>query len=77
MRAGRAGHEAELDWLHEALATLSDELRETAVLVLQEGCNHAEAGAVLEVKESTISWRMHEVRKRLKALVRAGEEGSR
>ena len=76
MRAGRAAHEAELDWLHEALATLSDELRETAVLVLQEGFNHAEAGAVLEVKESTISWRMHEVRKRLKALVRAGEEGS-
>ena len=76
MRAGCAAREAEVVWLYEALATLSAELRETAVLVLQEGLSHAEAGAVLGVKESTISWRMHEMRKRLKALARAGEEGS-
>ena len=76
VRAGRAAHEAQVGWLYEALAALSDELRETAVLVLQEGLSHAEAGAVLEVKESTISWRMHEMRKRLKKMAQAGEEGS-
>lgn len=75
VRAGAAAREAEARWLYEALAVLSEELRETAVLVLQEGLGHAEAGEVLGVKESTVSWRMHEVRKRLKALARAGGDG--
>jgi len=38
---------------------------ETLVLVLGEGLSHAEAATVLEVKESTVSWRLHEIRKRL------------
>lgn len=75
VRAGAVAREADARWLYEALAVLGHDLRETAVLVLQEGLGHAEAGEVLGVKESTVSWRMHEVRKRLKALARAGEDG--
>ncbi len=74
--AGGAAREAEVRWLYQALADLSEALRETAVLVLQEELSHAEAGVALGVKESTISWRMHEVRKRLKALAKAGEDVS-
>lgn len=72
-RAGDEARRRESEWLRASLDTLSDELRETAVLVLAEELNHAEAGKVLGVKESTVSWRMHELRKKLKALARAGE----
>ena len=44
------------------------------VLVLEEGLRHAEAGKVLGVSEATVSWRMHEVRKRLRALATEEEE---
>lgn len=56
-------------WLYETLDELGGDLRETAVLVLAEGLSHAEAAEILGLKESTISWRMSEMRKKLKALV--------
>jgi len=46
--------------------------RETLALVLGEGLTHAEAASILEVKESTVSWRVHEMRKRLNAEVQPG-----
>jgi len=71
--AGHAARGAEVDWLYEALDALGPDLRETAILVLSEELSHAEAGKALGVKESTVSWRMHEVRRRLKSLAREGE----
>lgn len=47
------------------LDTLGEGMKETALLVHGEGLSHAEAGAVLGVSESTISWRLHIVRKHL------------
>ncbi len=55
-------------WLYLALDRLETPFKETALLVLAEDMSHAEAGRILGVKESTISWRMHEVKKRLKAM---------
>ena len=69
MRAETTARECESSWLREALGQLSEELRTTVCLVLEEGLRHAEAGEVLGVSEATVSWRMHEVRKRLRALV--------
>jgi RNA polymerase sigma-70 factor (ECF subfamily) len=40
-------------------------LRETVVLVAGEGLTHAEAARILDVAETTVSWRMHEARKAL------------
>lgn len=74
VRADGEARRRDADWLYQALAHLSDDLRQTAILVLAEDLSHAEAGAVLGIKESTVSWRMHELRKKLKALARAGEE---
>ena len=76
MRAHAAARACESSWLRQALGRLSDELRVTVVLVCEEGLRHREAGEVLGVSEATVSWRMHEVRKRLRALA-AGEEAVR
>jgi len=77
VRAGDAARECESSWLRQALGQLSDELRATVVLVLEEGLRHAEAGEVLGVSEATVSWRMHEVRKQLRALAAREEEAVR
>lgn len=55
------------DWLDRAMQALPDDLRDTVALVLDD-MTHAEAGAVLGVSEGTVSWRMSEVKKRLRAM---------
>ena len=49
----------------EQLAGLGEGMKETALLVHAEGMNHAEAGVVLGVSESTISWRLHVIRRHM------------
>lgn len=56
-------------WLYRAIAMLKPPLPETALLVLAEELSHAEAGKILGCKESTVSWRMSEVRKQLTAMM--------
>lgn len=63
-----ADSEVRLRWLYGAIDRLDPALKETALLVLAEDLSHAQAGEILGVRESTVSWRMHEVRKRLKAM---------
>ncbi len=60
------------DWLMAALARLPEDLRDTLALVLDE-VSHAEAGAILGISEGTVSWRVSEAKKRLRAM-RAAEE---
>lgn len=55
------------DWLTDAMARLGDDLRDTLALVLDD-LTHAEAGEVLGVSEGTISWRLSEARKKLRAM---------
>ena len=62
--------EARLHWLRTALEALSDDLRETAALVLGDDMTHAEAAEVLGIAEGTVAWRMSEIRKRLKAMAK-------
>ncbi|HYI39901.1 MAG TPA: sigma-70 family RNA polymerase sigma factor [Allosphingosinicella sp.] len=59
-------------WLRSAIARLKPALRDAAVLVAGQQLSHAEAAEILGVAESTVSWRMHEVRRRL-----AAESGER
>jgi RNA polymerase sigma-70 factor (ECF subfamily) len=61
-------------WLASELARLSPLLRETVVLVVGEGMTHAEAAAALDVSESTISGRMHEVRRQAGLAKDIGDE---
>lgn len=61
-------------WLASELARLSPLLRETVVLVVGEGMTHAEAATALGVTESTISGRMHEVRRQASLAKDIGDE---
>jgi len=51
--------------LLEQLDELGEGMKATALLVHAEGLSHAEAGAILGVSESTISWRVHTIRKQM------------
>ena len=55
------------DWLTEAMRALPDDLRDTLALVLDER-THAETAQILGVSEGTISWRISEAKKHLRAL---------
>jgi len=61
-----------LAWVEQ----LGEEFKETLVLVFGEGLSHGEAASILQVKESTISWRIHNVRKKL-SLLHHSEGGPR
>jgi RNA polymerase sigma-70 factor, ECF subfamily len=63
--AGRTEDSIHLAQLLAQLDELGTGMRETALLVHAEGLSHAEAGEVLGVSESTISWRIHTMRKQM------------
>lgn len=48
--------------LHK-LDALPEGIKETLLLVHAEGLSHGEAALILGIKESTVSWRLHEFRK--------------
>jgi RNA polymerase sigma factor (sigma-70 family) len=54
-------------WMASELSRLDPLLRETVVLVIGEDMTHGEAANALGVAESTVSWRMHEAKRRLSA----------
>ncbi len=60
---GRDLHDAM--WLKSAIARLPATYREAVALVVGQDLTHAEAAQILGVAESTISWRLHEVRRML------------
>ncbi|MEM6385407.1 MAG: RNA polymerase sigma factor [Pseudomonadota bacterium] len=65
---------AALDWLTQAMRRLPEELRDTVALVLDE-VTHAEAASILGISEGTVSWRMSEAKKRLRAMKEAEHGG--
>ena len=68
-RRAAAGDTAEqLDWLRQSMAALPEDLRDTVALTLDSELTHAEAAQVLGVPEGTVSWRLSEVRRRLRAM---------
>ena len=69
MRRAEAAETAEaVDWLQRAMRSLPQELQDTLALTLEDEMTHAEAAEVLGVSEGTVSWRMSDIRKRLRAL---------
>ena len=60
---GRDLHDAM--WVKSAVARLKPAYRDAVVLVAGQQLSHAEAAEILGVAESTVSWRMHEVRRLL------------
>jgi RNA polymerase sigma-70 factor (ECF subfamily) len=62
---GRDLHDAL--WVKSAISRLAPAYRDAAILVAGHQLTHAEAAEILGVAESTVSWRMHEVRRMLSA----------
>ncbi len=57
--------EAELHRVLAQVDAMGKGYKEALLLVYAEGLSHAEAARVLDVKESTVSWRLHHVKKQL------------
>lgn len=73
-KADAADDQARADWLRAAIWNLKPDLRETLVLVLEEGMSQGEAAAVLGVKEGTIAWRLSKAREALKLIAQTQQE---
>lgn len=56
-----------VDWLGQAMRGLPEDLRDTLALVLDD-VSHAQAADILGVSQGTISWRVSEAKKRLRAM---------
>ncbi len=59
--------------VYEILDKLPTKLKETALLVFCEGLNHKEAAGILNCAETTISWRIFQVKKKIKRFLELGE----
>lgn len=68
LEAGRDEDDGEELW--QAVRQLPDRQRDAVLLIYGEGLSHAAAADVLGCAETTISWHVHEARKRLKVLLR-------
>lgn len=66
--------DAQADRLWAAVRKLPDKQRDSVLLVYGEGMSHATAAEVLGVAEPTVSWHVHEAKKRLKVLMRSAED---
>lgn len=67
-RAGDVEVAERVDWLQGAMRALPEDLRDTLALLLGDEVTHAQAAEVLGISEGTISWRVSEAKKRLRAL---------
>ena len=59
--------------LWAAVRQLPAKQREAVTLVYGEGMNHAAASELMGCSEATVSWHVHEAKKRLRQIVAAGE----
>ncbi|MGQ2902132.1 MAG: RNA polymerase sigma factor [Neoaquamicrobium sediminum] len=69
--AYEANEPAEALW--EAVRDLPPKQQEAVTLVYGEALSHAEAADLLGCSETTVSWHIHEAKKRLKLIMSAGE----
>ncbi|TIX75837.1 MAG: sigma-70 family RNA polymerase sigma factor, partial [Mesorhizobium sp.] len=60
--------------LWAAVRMLPDKQRDAVLLVYGEGLSHAAAAEAIGISETTVSWHIHEAKKRLKTLMRSAGE---
>ena len=60
--------------LWTAVRKLPDKQRDAVLLVYGEGLSHAAAAEAMAISETTVSWHIHEAKKRLKTLMRSAGE---
>lgn len=62
------------DALWDAVRKLPDKQREAVLLVYGEELPHGDAAEIMGCAEATVSWHIHEAKKRLKVLMRSAGE---
>ncbi len=65
-------HITYLRQLLHRLDALPEGIKETLLLVYGEGLTHSEAARILDVQDSTVSWRLYEFRKRYRFAIDQG-----
>ena len=75
LQAAGQAESAEVGLVREALAGLTQDLREAVTLVYYEGLNHAEAARVLGCAETTVSWRIFRAKQKLKPVLQSRMDG--
>lgn len=72
---GEAGLQAEdpVEAMWAAVRQLPPKQGEAVTLVYGEGMSHAEASDLMGCSEATVSWHIHEAKKRLRQIMSAGE----
>lgn len=68
------GGEDPTEALWAAVRQLPDKQRDAVLLVYGEGLSHADAAEAMAIAEATVSWHIHEAKKRLKLLMRSAGE---
>ncbi len=63
----------QIDWLTQAMRALPDDLRDTLALIVEDDMTHAGAAQILGISEGTVSWRVSEAKKKLRAMAREDE----
>jgi RNA polymerase sigma-70 factor (ECF subfamily) len=63
--------------IYDAMDRLPAKQKAALMLVMTEGMNHREAAAVLGCSETTVSWRIHQARKKLKQLVTGWQDNEK
>lgn len=69
-----AGLEERTEALWTAVRSLPDKQRDAVLLVYGEGLSHAAAAEAMGCAEATVSWHVHEAKKRLKLMMRSAGE---
>jgi RNA polymerase sigma-70 factor (ECF subfamily) len=69
--AGGAPPDGSVGELWDAVLKLSDQQRDAVLLVYCEDMSHAEAAAVMGCSEKTVSWHIHEAKRRLRLMIEA------
>jgi RNA polymerase sigma-70 factor (ECF subfamily) len=72
--SGEAGLEERTEALWRAVGSLPDKQRDAVLLVYGEGLSHAAAAQAMGCAEATVSWHVHEAKKRLKQTMRSAGE---
>ncbi len=55
--------------IYQEINKLPDKLKDTALLVFGEGLSHKEVAEILDCAEKTVSWRVFQVKKKLKGML--------
>ena len=69
-----SGLEERTEALWTAVRSLPDKQRDAVLLVYGEGLSHAAAADAMGCAEATVSWHVHEAKKRLKQTMRSAGE---